>query len=728
VFRQDYLGVHPIVPHLTVLSGPIRGRNFMLAENACRIGRDANIEVTLPDTKASRIHVEIQLKDGNYILRDMKSKNGTLVNGTAVSALTLKEGDQIQIGETRLAFSMQDLPAGGVMAGKRNMDSVNAPRFPVGVAPATGSAGVSRTHESFETLELNAPLNILGGQNASSTDPAAPAVDVNKPSSLPGERDTREGSRQIATTGKVDSAERNNRALRALYQIARAAADSKTSTELWKALASGLQTALEADRVTPILLDAQGHWELAQVGAAGHAGNASSATSTSSAAFAKVPVSRTIVDYALRTRRSVLTAPREDERFGGAKSIGEQGITSALCVPIISHEQILGLIYADRLGGQDFIREDQELLTASCLQAAPALSTLLRFEEALVKKNRLLSELKSQNHLLGDSPKMKEVAAFIERAAPTTSVVLVLGESGTGKELVARAIHYNSQRNDAPFIVVNCAALSETLIESELFGHTRGAFTGATSDRAGRFEMAHEGTIFLDEVGELSNNCQTKLLRVLEQGELSRVGEGRIRKVDVRVLAATNRDLQAEVKAGRFREDLFYRLNVLSIYLPPLRERNKDVKLLLEHYLHEAAVRGGRYRMSFSEEALEVLLRYRWPGNVRELRNLTERLAVLCPQEIIGVIDLPHECRPSVTDTESMPAIVLPAGGIPSAGAGAGAASSAHPLTAKLADIEKDHILRVLEACDNNKKMAAEKLGIDRSTLYAKLRAYGILA
>ena len=716
------------MPHLTILSGPNRGRNIPLADETCRIGRDANIEVTLPDTKASRVHVEIQLKDGNYVLRDMKSKNGTLVNGTAVSALTLKEGDQIQVGETRLAFSMQDLPAVGGAGNRRNMDSVLAPRFPVGVAPATGSAGVNRsTHESFETLELNAPLAILGGQ-AGSTDPAAPAVDINKP---PVERDTREGSKQPEAIRR-ESAERNNRSLRALYQIARAAAEAKSSNELWSALASGLHVALEADRVTPILLDAHGHWELAKVSAAGRPAPTGAATSQTAAAFAKVPVSRTIVDYALRTRRSVLTAPHEDERFGGAKSIGEQGITSALCVPIVSHETILGLIYADRLGGQNFVREDQEMLTAACLQAAPALSTLLRFEEALVKKERLLTELKGQNNILGASGKMKEVAGFIERAAPTNSVVLVLGESGTGKELVARAIHYNSLRSDAPFIVVNCAALSETLIESELFGHTRGAFTGATSDRAGRFEMAHEGTIFLDEVGELSPTCQTKLLRVLEQGELSRVGEGRIRKVDVRVLAATNRELQAEVKAGRFREDLFYRLDVLSISLPPLRDRGNDVKLLLGHYLQDAAARSGRFRLEFSEEAIEALLKYRWPGNVRELRNLTERLAVLCPNEVIGVPDLPNECRPPGVATEAMPVIALAndrshAAGTP-AQAGQAGPPSTLSMSLKLADVEKDHILRVLSACDNNKKMAAERLCIDRSTLYAKLRAYGILS
>jgi DNA-binding NtrC family response regulator len=262
-----------------------------------------------------------------------------------------------------------------------------------------------------------------------------------------------------------------------------------------------------------------------------------------------------------------------------------------------------------------------------------------------------------------------------------------------------------------------------------LFGHTRGAFTGATSDRAGRFEMAHEGTIFLDEVGELSPSCQTKLLRVLEQGEISRVGEGRVRKVDVRVLAATNRDLQAEVKAGRFREDLFYRLDVLSISLPPLRERENDIKLLLAHYLQDAAVRSGRFRLEFSDEALEALLRYRWPGNVRELRNLTERLAVLCANEVIGVNDLPAECRPPGMATEPLTLISLAADHPAAAGEAAAQAAAPRAVTSlKLADVEKDHILRVLSLCENNKKMAAEKLGIDRSTLYAKLRAYGILS
>ncbi|HYG78563.1 MAG TPA: sigma 54-interacting transcriptional regulator [Planctomycetota bacterium] len=704
--------------HLTILTGPTRGRIVELNLAPCRIGRDAHLEIPINDTKASRLHVEIVFKDGSYVMRDMKSKNGTLVNGTSVTALKLQEGDQIQIGETRLAFSLQDAPAQRTEG--RNFDSVMATRLPLGVVPALGTAGLTdkNTAESFETIELSAPLNLLNDE------PPPIVVEEDAPSK-PGEIDVdttpvpQKAPKIEPAVRSADFVERSMRSLRALYGLARSAAEADSSIELLQALTDGLQTALEADRVTAVTLDEKGSWDVSDLRSA-----RPDEKKSKTAGFSKVPVSRTIVDYAIRTKRSVLTAPRSDARFGNAKSIGEQGISSAMCVPILAREQLLGLLYADRLGGQDFVREDQELLTAACLQAAPALANLRRLEEALCKKERLLKELKNQHNLLGESPRMKEVAAFIERSAPTNSVVLILGESGTGKELVARAIHYNSRRSDAAFIIVNCAALTESLIESELFGHARGAFTGATGDRAGRFEMAHEGTIFLDEIGELSNSCQTKLLRVLEQGELSRVGEGRVRKVDVRVIAATNRELASEVKAGRFREDLFYRLNVLSISLPPLRQRGEDVKLLLKHYLKDAAVRGGRTKMEFSDDALEALMAYRWPGNVRELRNLTERLAVLCPNEMIGLPDLPPECRTACTEQPQQPAettVAVMSGAVPAQpSAAAGSRSLA------LADMEKEHILRVLESCENNKKLAAEKLGIDRSTLYAKLRAYGL--
>jgi transcriptional regulator with PAS, ATPase and Fis domain len=266
-------------------------------------------------------------------------------------------------------------------------------------------------------------------------------------------------------------------------------------------------------------------------------------------------------------------------------------------------------------------------------------------------------------------------------------------------------MHYNSRRADGHFEVVNCAALSESLVESELFGHVKGAFTGATSDRPGRFELADKGTIFLDEVGELPESIQTKLLRVLEQGESVRVGEARVRYVDVRVIAATNRDIDEEVSAGRFRQDLYYRLNILRVELPPLRKRGRDLDLLIDHYLGLFTEKTGRAKLALSEEVRRAFRDYSWPGNVRELKNALERLAVLVPRETVEVEDLPpgllaaplsrRQSAPSTTEMS-------------------------------LSDIEQEHILRVLDSVGGNKKRAAQVLGIDRSTLYAKLKAYGM--
>jgi transcriptional regulator with GAF, ATPase, and Fis domain len=254
--------------------------------------------------------------------------------------------------------------------------------------------------------------------------------------------------------------------------------------------------------------------------------------------------------------------------------------------------------------------------------------------------------------------------------------------------------------------VVNCAALAESLIESELFGHAKGAFTGAASERVGRFELADGGTLFLDEIGELSGGAQAKLLRVLENGEISRVGESRVRKVDVRVIAATNRDLEAEVREKRFRQDLFYRLNVLRVGLPPLRERGADAGLLLDNFLASAARRLGRPGVELDEDARRRLLAYRWPGNVREMKNLVERLAILSPTGEIGSPELPP------TSVE-----------LPAASDGPAPAVVGAPKT--LDELTRAHILAVLDMVDGNKSKAAEVLGIDRSTLYARLKEYG---
>jgi two-component system, NtrC family, response regulator AtoC len=303
----------------------------------------------------------------------------------------------------------------------------------------------------------------------------------------------------------------------------------------------------------------------------------------------------------------------------------------------------------------------------------------------------------------GKSPRMLDVYKLVARVAPTTATVLVVGESGTGKELVARAIHSHSSRSAGPFVPVNCTALSESLLESELFGHTRGAFTGAIAAKRGLFELASGGTLFLDEIGDMGPKMQAQLLRTLQDGEVRPVGGAESIKVDVRLVCATNRDLEAEVKAGRFREDLYFRINVVTVKLPPLRERASDIPILVAHFLAKVARREGRGEASISHESLELLCRYAWPGNVRELENAVERAVAVAKGNVILPSDLPIEVH----------------GAEPPAPAGI---IDDRPT---LAELERRYIALVLSECAGNKKKAAERLGIDRRTLYRALERSG---
>ncbi|HEX7124877.1 MAG TPA: sigma-54 dependent transcriptional regulator [Thermodesulfobacteriota bacterium] len=337
---------------------------------------------------------------------------------------------------------------------------------------------------------------------------------------------------------------------------------------------------------------------------------------------------------------------------------------------------------------------------------------LLRIDKALEQKalRRENSNLRQQvrdryalTGIIARSPQIRAVLDLVTRVAPTEATVLVQGESGTGKELIAKAIHHASPRASGPFLAVNCGALPETLLESELFGHVKGAFTGATATKKGLFEEADGGTILLDEIGDMAPALQVKLLRVLQEGEVRRVGANQPITVSTRVVAATNRDLQQLMRQGSFREDLYYRLNVIPVVLPPLRERREDIPVLAEHFLERFARRQGR-TLRLSPQAMERLLRYPWPGNVRELENAIERTAILARQEVIRPEDLP----PHVAS-----------------GIGLGAAP---PLPAQecLADVEKAHILQTLERLAWNYSRAAEVLGIGRTTLWRKLKEYGL--
>jgi DNA-binding NtrC family response regulator len=305
--------------------------------------------------------------------------------------------------------------------------------------------------------------------------------------------------------------------------------------------------------------------------------------------------------------------------------------------------------------------------------------------------------------IVGRSPGIKRVLALIAKAAPTHSPVLIQGESGTGKELVARALHAHSPRARAPLTIVDCGALQDTLLESELFGHERGAFTGAHGLKHGLFETANGGTLFLDEIGEMSAAVQVKVLRAIQSGEFRRLGSNRHIRADIRIIAATNKDLREEVKRARFREDLYYRIAVIEIHMPPLRERREDIPLLVEHFL-QAGTYGARERLQITREALDHLTGYPWPGNIRELRNCIERLSVLADTQVLTVDSLP----PSILKAAQTAPLPDPVGDVP------------------LDEIERVHILRTLERHRWNKKRVASILGIDTKTLYNKLRRYGV--
>jgi DNA-binding NtrC family response regulator len=363
---------------------------------------------------------------------------------------------------------------------------------------------------------------------------------------------------------------------------------------------------------------------------------------------------------------------------------------------ITGYASVEGAVEAVKSGAEEYLAKpftDEELFAA----VARSLDKLRARRAARIGTE---DESFSAYGLLGESPAMQQVYRAIIKTAATSATVLITGESGTGKELIARAIHYSSPRTSAPFVPVNCGGIPEGLLESELFGHVRGAFTGATETRAGFFQTADGGTIFLDEIGETSTSMQVKLLRVLQDKEVAMVGTSKTRKVDVRILAASNKDLLGLVKKGLLREDLYFRLSVLTIAVPPLRDRGDDIMLMIRHFSETFSKELGKPAPQFSNDALDVLRNYYWPGNVRELENIIQRLVVMTDGGLVEVPDLPTLMRFS--------------------------ALRRNGFNRTLAEVEAEHIRNVLGTVDGNKTRAAEILGIDRKTLREKLKRYGL--
>jgi transcriptional regulator with GAF, ATPase, and Fis domain len=501
----------------------------------------------------------------------------------------------------------------------------------------------------------------------------------------------------LATVGSRQERERRIERLETILEITNAWRQTNSMEALLKAMAEAATQLLQADRASIFLWD-RAHKELVARPALGVKGNE-----------LRIPDDMGIVAQVIRSGE-----PRRVGGGVGVEDINRQvdratGYTTntLLCVPLRTPAgKTLGAFEALNKRGGQFTEDDERGLTELAAHAAVALQNTQEFEELLTKHQQMIEQAAQGIQLIGESPAIEAIRSTVRRIADTDLAILILGDNGTGKEVVARSIHYLSRRRDQPFIAVNCAALAETLLESELFGHEKGAFTDARESRAGKFELASGGTLFLDEIGDMSPGGQAKLLRVLEDKTVVRVGGSTPIHTEVRVVAATNQDLAAMVRAKRFREDLFFRLNVVSLELPPLRDRGDDVILLAEHFLETFCRNMGRRTPKFSAMAKRRLLAHSWPGNVRELRNLTERLAYLTTGDTVEAEDLVL-IESGATDAERL-------------------AELHGSLAEATRDFQQHYIRKTIDVSRGNMSAAAKRLGLHRSNLYRKMRQLGM--
>lgn len=641
---------------------------------AITIGRASTNAIVIPEEMCSRVHAEISEVAGDWVLRDLQSRNGTLLNGLAIQKPTaLKQGDTIQVGSGQMEF-VQSLA--GVFE-----PSIEGAKSGIGGSVGQTEAIIARCDQS----------GILGdGPYPSPT--------------------------KLGAKSDIDAV-----TFQRLFQLA---------FDL-----SSAQTAEEAADVALKVLIAQSGADCGGVFlfASTREENSKSEERTDST---KTPTTgpdlillatqqQGIKGYRRPSDYLVKSIAADGEgllarNISGDKELLSQSTSAALqatslIVAPIRHEgRVLGMlhVYSSR-GEHELTQLHLQIAIAIGDTMAIALKKIASqqiledsLQSAKRKAQQLQEQLSQQSLLVGESQPLQKVKDIIARAAPTNATILVRGESGVGKELVAQLVHEMSPRKDGPFLCVNCAALSPTLLESELFGHEKGAFTGAIERKIGRFEAAHGGTLMLDEVGEMTPEIQTKFLRVLETRTIERIGSHKPIPVDVRIVSATNRDLEEAVQDGLFRSDLYFRLKVIQLNVPPLRDRSDDIPVLARHFLKRFSREIGRRLEGFTKEALEAMANYAWPGNVRELKNVIERAVVLCGGAWITVDDL-------ALDGLRLKREVLQADGTPY-----------KPIS--LDDMEREHILSTLRHTRGNKSRTASILGIERSTLDRKLQKFSL--
>jgi transcriptional regulator with GAF, ATPase, and Fis domain/pSer/pThr/pTyr-binding forkhead associated (FHA) protein len=638
----------------------------LTAGQACTMGRSPTNRIVLKDDLCSREHAEVTYGNGRWHVRDLGSTNGTRVNDVRLDAgeWELEPNDEIHVGKTVFLFvkAMDQLPelpaqpeeADGLSIRKR----LGQTRFLTPVLPQDEEAqtGIpAHRHALSEDLSLLYRL----------------ALDM-------GSAETREDLCKLVLDALLEATPAEVGAILLAPQPAR-------NGSAPAARPTGGKSQRGADL---------------EVAASRH---------RSAANRPYIRVSDYVSDEVLSTSEAVLAEDVARDRYlRNRESLSDLKATSLICAPIHQDGRVLGLIHlycTSPLTALD--AEDLEFVVAVAKQMGIVLHQLQRQLSLSAANRSLRDQLHVESELIGQSSAVREIETQISRVAGTTATCLIRGESGVGKELVARAVHYSSHRKEGPFVCLNCAALTETLLESELFGHEKGSFTGATERKIGKFEAAHQGTIFLDEIGEMNVGTQAKLLRILEGHPFERVGGSTALQVDVRVVAATNQPLEQSVARGAFRRDLFFRLQVVEIRVPPLRERSSDVPLLAAHFLARFIRETGRKIRGFTPAALKKLEEYDWPGNVRELRNVVERAVALGVGPMLDAAD-----------------IWLSSLEIPGLASETREGDEYRPQA--LEEIEKLHILRTLVHTDWNKSQAASILQIERSTLDRKIKAFGL--
>ena len=683
------------------------------------IGRSSENHVQIDDLNSSRHHCEIHEQDGGFELIDKNSRNGVFVNGHRVKKRQkLDAEDKIEIGTTILYWERE--PVSQERTGKETVD------ISTGIYSAVGD-----------------PTGVKGVLN-SVLDTARLSPDQAR-KVRPTERSPRaEPEEQTQATVMPQPGE-----LRELHQLLALNRTFNSIHNLRRVLESVMDTVIQvAGAERGFLILQEGHPPEIRV-------KVSRNIDQESIRDAREKISQTLVSEVLTGGKSVLlTDAKNDARYTGKQSILNMKLRSVLVVALRHRDQSLGAIYLDnRFASARFDGVTQERVELVAASAAVAIENARLFEEnvrqqeelrhakeelerlnqllrervevqdrQLVKAREALAARREQlelrysyDHIVTSSPKMLEVFAILDKVTDSTVPVLITGESGTGKELIARALHFNGPRKKARFVSENCAAIPANLMESEFFGYVKGAFTGATSDKMGLFEMADGGTLFLDEIGDMDLDMQTKLLRVLQDGVLRRVGSKEFKRVSARIVSATNKDLLSFIKESKFREDLYYRLNVINIVLPPLRERREDVPLLAEHFLKQQAKQSGQGPRDLSDEALDLFLRYDWPGNIRELENEIMRASALSKDEI----------RPEHLSPQLVEGARTPLGENPKSTQIRSFLLSGKTLKELVAEevdqIETAAISEVLRRTKYKKSKAAQILGISRPTLDAKI-------